>query len=636
MHMARIGYGRTRKELAHVVKSILDEDGRPTPFKNNLPGKDWLNGFFGRHPQLTLRSTLQLGKERAIISPEKINKWFADFTSYIKYDVKDLDILKDPSRLYNADESGFSLCANTGKVIGYKGAPVVYNFGNSSKQQITVMACASASGHFCPPMIVYPGQRFNYEPLEGFEDAHMGRSETGWMDTDLFCNWLSTCFIPALDTRSVKRPVVLFIDGHSTHLSLAASDICVEHGIELYCLLEHSSHVMQPLDLRLFATLKQNWKAAVRAYHVENIGEFLTKRTFARVFKGAWEKSTSIEVAIKGFMEAGLFPICPEQVSKSIKLEPSRMFQGVSDRTPVSGNETPIDVQSSTPSDSLMTDSAVSRIVIPTGDGSNDTTVPSVAALQPSSPCLSEVLTNDDTSVQPVSPATPVQFPLLVSPLSGDLPDSDQAQTDTYVQPPSPVTPIQSPQIKSPLTDVSQTDLPVAVNSPNAANLPSTTCNPPASPFSKYLKYPVVPQKNVKKRKIQPLPKAITGHEYRKLMQEKKELKEKELKEKIRRKEERVQKKMLKEEQTKIKKLQQAERKKVRMEKKRKAAEKMVEDATKSDSDDAAEVIVGKCYKCDQSYGNEFIECENCSRRFHITCVQEEMIDSVPFECKYC
>ncbi|KAH3873235.1 hypothetical protein DPMN_036464 [Dreissena polymorpha] len=94
----------------------------------------------------------------------------------------------------------------------------------------------------------------------------------------------------------------------------------------MYCLLEHSSHIMQPLDLRLFAVLKQKWKDAVREFQVENIGEFFTKRTFATVFMSAWEKSTTIEVALKGFMEAGLFQLNPERVAKSVKLAASSMF----------------------------------------------------------------------------------------------------------------------------------------------------------------------------------------------------------------------------------------------------------------------------------------------------------------------
>ena len=197
--MSKIGYGRTRKELVLTVKRILDDDGRPNPFKNNKPGKDWLKGFFKRHPQLSIRTTLQLGKERAIISPEKVTKWFQDLDEFITTEVEDQNILKDPTRIYNADESGFSLCPKGSQVIGYKGAPVVYNFTNSDKTQLTVMAAMSASGHFVPPMIVYPGKRFSYNPLEGFENAVLGRTENGWMDSELFCVWLKTTFVPAIN-----------------------------------------------------------------------------------------------------------------------------------------------------------------------------------------------------------------------------------------------------------------------------------------------------------------------------------------------------------------------------------------------------------------------------------------------------
>ncbi|KAH3874473.1 hypothetical protein DPMN_037718 [Dreissena polymorpha] len=46
--------------------------------------------------------------------------WFADFEHYVTNELKDRSLLSDPSRRYNADESGFSFCSNTGKVIGYK------------------------------------------------------------------------------------------------------------------------------------------------------------------------------------------------------------------------------------------------------------------------------------------------------------------------------------------------------------------------------------------------------------------------------------------------------------------------------------------------------------------------------------
>ena len=56
------------------------------------------------------RWAITLGKERAIVSAEKITKWFQDFRQYIEEELGDKELLNDPSRIYNADESGFSLC----------------------------------------------------------------------------------------------------------------------------------------------------------------------------------------------------------------------------------------------------------------------------------------------------------------------------------------------------------------------------------------------------------------------------------------------------------------------------------------------------------------------------------------------
>jgi hypothetical protein len=71
--MSRIRYGRTRQELLTTVKKIFDNDGRKTPFKDNRPGKDWYRGFIKRHPELTERAPMQLGKQKPVITPSKIS-----------------------------------------------------------------------------------------------------------------------------------------------------------------------------------------------------------------------------------------------------------------------------------------------------------------------------------------------------------------------------------------------------------------------------------------------------------------------------------------------------------------------------------------------------------------------------------
>jgi len=183
VYMARIGYGRTRQKLPYTVKTILDEDKRPNPFHDNKPGRAWLGGCFKRNPQLTVRTTIELGKERPIINAGRIKMWFSNFKTYIENEVKDPDLLSDPTCIYNADETGVSLCLMGSQVIGIKGAPVVYQFGNSDKTQITVMAACSAAANYIPPMLVFPGQRFTYNSLGGGCSKKLSlvvRTTVGW------------------------------------------------------------------------------------------------------------------------------------------------------------------------------------------------------------------------------------------------------------------------------------------------------------------------------------------------------------------------------------------------------------------------------------------------------------------------
>jgi len=57
-----------------------------------------------------------------------------------------------------------------------------------------------------------------------------------------------------------------------------------------------------------------------------------------------------------------------------------------------------------------------------------------------------------------------------------------------------------------------------------------------------------------------------------------------------------------------------------------------------SESDQDAAINRGNCYACDKAYSDDFIECANCGRRFHIACVSDDYlnVEGLEFECKYC
>lgn len=47
---SRMGFPINRDFLIHSVKQLVDAESLKNPFKNNVPGRKWFEGFFKRHP----------------------------------------------------------------------------------------------------------------------------------------------------------------------------------------------------------------------------------------------------------------------------------------------------------------------------------------------------------------------------------------------------------------------------------------------------------------------------------------------------------------------------------------------------------------------------------------------------------
>ena len=303
MEMASIGYGRTRVQVSEMVKRLLDEDGRPNPFVGNYPGRDWWYGFLKRHPEISLRSPEQLQLSRAsACSQERLSVWYNDYESFLKK-----NSISNPNQIWNADETGCPLCPKSGKVLAMRGSKDVYQVTGNSKEQVTTLCAVSAAGTVVPPMHIFAGKRFKVDPMKGsVPNAYFRKSDKGWINTQLFYKWLEEHFVKRTATI---RPLVLLIDGHSSHIDISTSKLCKDNNILLYCLPPHSSHITQPLDVGFYGPLKTSWRKAVAKYALDNVGKSVTKYTFAEVFKEAWINTVKLSTIVNSFRCAGIWPV---------------------------------------------------------------------------------------------------------------------------------------------------------------------------------------------------------------------------------------------------------------------------------------------------------------------------------------
>lgn len=121
------------------ASAILNAFPRKNSFTNNFPSAKWQRNFLKRQPGLTHRRPEALPPASSCVTLENIVGWWLDTDELFKKNGF-LEILKDPSRILNADETGFIFNPKPKRVIQETGAKESYIAETSgSKVSVTVM-----------------------------------------------------------------------------------------------------------------------------------------------------------------------------------------------------------------------------------------------------------------------------------------------------------------------------------------------------------------------------------------------------------------------------------------------------------------------------------------------------------------
>ena len=143
--------------------------------------------------------------------------------------------------------------------------------------------------------------------------------------TKFLLEWFTKLFFPAVEEMVQTGPVVLFLDGHQSHAALPLIELAKDHGVILYALPPHTTHLLQPLDVGVFAPLKQVWSQVLKKYKMETIGTKVTKEVFPSLVAKMWPQVLLPEHLISGFRAAGLHPL--KRNTDESKLKISVPFQ---------------------------------------------------------------------------------------------------------------------------------------------------------------------------------------------------------------------------------------------------------------------------------------------------------------------
>ncbi|XP_011705189.1 PREDICTED: uncharacterized protein LOC105460439 [Wasmannia auropunctata] len=113
------------------------------------------------------------------------------------------------------------------------------------------------------------------------------------MIAESFFEYISNVFYSWLLQNKIPRLVILYVDGHCSHLTMPLSQFCAQNGIELIALYPNATHLMQHLDVAFFCSLNS----------LEENGARMAYKTIWKMFKKYFECSRN-----NGFQACGLLP----------------------------------------------------------------------------------------------------------------------------------------------------------------------------------------------------------------------------------------------------------------------------------------------------------------------------------------
>ncbi|XP_076664940.1 LOW QUALITY PROTEIN: uncharacterized protein LOC143367200 [Andrena cerasifolii] len=292
LYCSERGFPVMKCQLLQCVQKLVNELKRQTPFKDNKPGRHWFENFCRRHPKITQRVAQNLSASRASATEEVLRQWFLEVQQHLeKFGLLNID----PSRIFNLDESAFFLVPKADKVLARRGSKAVYKVVNGDeKESLTVLFTVSGNGVLLPPMRLFWYERIPFSVTSSLPRGWIaGSTERGWMTGESFYGYITTQFYPWLvkllrpdiGLPNIQFPVVLFLDGHVSHLTLDLSQFCKAKQIELIALYPNATHVLPPLDVAVFHPLKAKWKSIVGEWRVENAGQRMRRKNFAPLLK---------------------------------------------------------------------------------------------------------------------------------------------------------------------------------------------------------------------------------------------------------------------------------------------------------------------------------------------------------------
>ena len=138
------------------------------------------------------------------------------------------------------------------------------------------------------------------------------------MTSEAFFEFVANLFYPWLIKTQITLPVILFMNGHTSHLNLQTSQFCESHGIVLVAFYPNATHLLQLMDIAVFKILKEAWRKKFHEWRINTYeAPILKKKDFPKLLKKVVKETITQPILCNGFRKCGLYSWNPQAVQIS-------------------------------------------------------------------------------------------------------------------------------------------------------------------------------------------------------------------------------------------------------------------------------------------------------------------------------
>ena len=236
----------------------------------------FISGFKMRHRFSSRRTHL---KRRPNIDDSDLEKWKSKIRNLLRETPKD--------RVVNVDETAWFFYPKGLLTWAIKGSSdISVNINGNDKDNITALCSITAAGTKLPMMLIASGK------TERVEDSQLGdvyphwrcHSETGWTTEETFIEYLLH-----ISEFFNNEEVHLILDVYAAHRTERVKETAKNNNIHLHFIPPGCTDLVQPLDVKVFGSLKATARKLFRERFGALSGRKVSSQDAVQNLIRAWE-----------------------------------------------------------------------------------------------------------------------------------------------------------------------------------------------------------------------------------------------------------------------------------------------------------------------------------------------------------